>query len=136
MLEVLTNPSRVANLAIFVVQTILLSYCTHHLASHLISVASNLSIRAPESGLWDLLNADPILLLLLLLYIIESLNRTSHYLLLRDAISCGGSSHLRLLTGRLRHGRGLLGETLLPFLGAPLGRVRATSRVAVASLSG
>lgn len=131
MLEALTNPSRVADLGIFVVQTILLSYFPHHLASHLISV-SNLSISAPESGLCDLLNADPILLLM---HIIESLNRTSHYLLLGDAISSVvGSSHLRLLTGRLRHGRGLLGETLLPFLGAPLGRVRAASRVAVARL--
>jgi hypothetical protein len=129
LLDVLANPTRVADLGIFVVQTILLSYCAHHLASHLISV-SNLSITAPKSGLCDLLNADPILLLM---HIIESLNRTSHYLLLGDAISSVvGSSHLRLLTGWLRHGRGLLGETFLPFLGAPLGRIRAVSRVAVA----
>ena len=71
-----------------------------------------------------------------MLLIIESLDRTSHYLLLRDAIRIVGSSRLRLLTWGLRHGRGLLGKTLFPFFGSTLGRVRAitTTSVAVARL--
>lgn len=130
MLEVLTNPSWVANLGIFVVQTILLIDCAHHLASHLIGV-SKLPISACETWLCDLLNADPILLLLL---IIDTLNRTSHYL--RDAIGIVGSSSLRLLARGLRHGRGLLGKTLFPFFGSTLGGVRGitSARVAVARL--
>ena len=131
MLKVLTNPSWVANLGIFVVYPILLRDCAHHLSSHLIGV-SELPISACESWLCDLLNADPILLLL----IIESLNRASHYL--RDAISIVGSSRLRLLTRGLRHGRGLLGKTLFPFFGSTLGRVSriTTASVAVARLVG
>ena len=74
----------------------------------------------------DLLNADPILLLLL---IIESLNRTSHYL--RDAISIVRGSRLRLLARGLRHGRGLLGKTLFPFFGSTLGGVRRITGISV-----
>lgn len=132
MLEVLSNPSWIADLGIFVVNPILLRDCAHHLSSHLIGV-SNLPISASESWLCDLLHPHPILLLL----IIDSLNSASHHLLLRDAISVVGCSRLRLLTGGLRHGRGLLGKALLPFLGSTLGRVCAiisTSSVAVARL--
>ena len=135
MLEVLSNPSWVADLGIFVVNPILLRDYAHHLCSHLIGVC-DLSICASESWLSDLLHPDPILLLLL---IIDSLYSASHYLLLLgDAISIIGCSRLRLLAGGLRHGRGLLGKTLLPFFGSTLGRVRAvaTTCVAIALLVG
>ena len=129
MLEVLSYPSWVADLGIFVVNPILLRNSAHHLCSHLIGV-SNLPICASESWLSDLLHPDPILLLLL---IIDSLYRASHYLLLLgDAISIVGCSRLRLLAGRLRHGRGLLCKTLLPFFGSTLGRVCAVATISVA----
>lgn len=127
MLEVLSNPSWIADLGIFVVNPILLRDCAHHLSSHLIGV-SNLPISASESWLCDLLHPHPILLLL----IIDSLNSASHYLLLGDVISIVGCIRLRLLTGGLRHGRGLLGKALLPFLGSTLGRVCASISTSVA----
>lgn len=128
MLKVLADPSWVAYLGSFVVQPILLRYSAHHLASQLI-IVSKLSI----SVLCDLLDADPILLLLL---IIESLNSTTDYLLLRDAIGIISGSRLWLLTRGLRHWRGLLGKTLFAFFGSTLGRVRAiaTTCVSVARL--